>query len=101
MVPGSWTHLPILDMQPCCSVFGNIDGTVEIAGDVVERWPKALKERQELHPELSDLITKLLRHAHATLWLESGARAKVVQDNLSLSNNSLIVNTYSHVIPTM
>ncbi len=46
-------------------------------------------------------LIKGLRHTHATLLLESGAHAKVVQERLEHSNISTTMNIYSHVTPTM
>lgn len=88
-------------VQPDCYVFGNVDGTVRNPGDVGERWSKTLKKCQEINPELTDLTIKGLRHTHATLLLESGAHAKVVQERLGHSNISTTMNIYSHVTPTM
>lgn len=88
-------------VQPDCYVFGNIDGTVRNPGDVGERWSKTLKKCQEINPELTNLTIKGLRHTHATLLLESGAHAKVVQERLGHSNISTTMNIYSHVTPTM
>lgn len=88
-------------VQPDCYVFGNIDGTVRNPGDVGERWSKTLKKCQEINPELTDLTIKGLRHTRATLLLESGAHAKVVQERLGHSNISTTMNIYSHVTPTM
>ncbi len=88
-------------VQPDCYVFGNIDGSVRNPGDVGGRWSKTLKKAQEVHPELSALTIKGLRHTHATLMLESGAHAKVVQERLGHSNISTTMNIYSHVTPTM
>lgn len=88
-------------VQPECFVFGNIDGTVRNPGDVGGRWSKTLKKAQEANPALSDLTIKGLRHTHATLMLESGVHAKVVQERLGHSNISTTMNIYSHVTPTM
>jgi integrase len=88
-------------VQPDCYLFGTIDGTVRNPGDVGERWSRTLKRAQGLHPELSNLTIKGLRHTHATLLLESGAHAKVVQERLGHSNISTTMNIYSHVTPTM
>lgn len=88
-------------VQPDAFVFGNIDGTVRNPGDVGERWSKTLKKAQELNSELTDLTIKGLRHTHATLMLESGVHAKVVQERLGHSNIATTMNIYSHVTPTM
>lgn len=88
-------------IQPDAFVFGNIDGTVRNPGDVGERWGKTLKKAQLVHPELTALTIKGLRHTHATLLLESGANPKVVQERLGHSNIATTMNVYSHVTPTM
>lgn len=82
-------------------VFGNLDGTVRNPGDVGERFTRTLKKIQEDLPGLPDLTIKGLRHTHATLMLESGIHAKVVQERLGHSNISTTLNIYSHVTPTM
>jgi integrase len=94
-------QLGLSAVQPDAFVFGNIDGTVRNPGDVGERWGKTLKKAQLVHPELTDLTIKGLRHTHATLLLESGAHAKVVQERLGHSNIATTMNIYSHVTPTM
>jgi integrase len=94
-------QLGLSAVQPDAYVFGNIDGTVRNPGDVGERWGKTLKKAQLVHPELTDLTIKGLRHTHATLLLESGAHAKVVQERLGHSNIATTMNIYSHVTPTM
>lgn len=82
-------------------VFGNIDGSVRNPGDVGERWGRTVKKAQMLYPDLSDLTIKGLRHTHATLLLESGVHAKVVQERLGHSTITTTLNIYSHVTPTM
>lgn len=42
-----------------------------------------------------------LRHTFATLWLESGEHAKILQEVLGHSRISLTLDTYSHVVPHM
>lgn len=82
-------------------IFGNIDGTVRNPGDVGERFARAIKKAQEALPGLPHMTIKGLRHTHATLLLESGAPAKVVQERLGHSNIQTTMNIYSHVTPTM
>jgi integrase len=94
-------RLGLSAVQPDSYIFGNIDGSVRNPGDVGERWGKTLKKAQQDFPELTDLTIKGLRHTHATLLLESGAHAKVVQERLGHSNISTTMNIYSHVTPTM
>jgi integrase len=94
-------RLGLSAVQPDSYIFGNIDGSVRNPGDVGERWGKTLKKAQRDFPELTDLTIKGLRHTHATLLLESGAHAKVVQERLGHSNISTTMNIYSHVTPTM
>lgn len=95
------SRLGLEAVQADSFVFGNLDGTVRNPGDVGERWSKTLRKAQEVHPDLSDLTIKGLRHTHATLMLESGAHAKVVQERLGHSNIATTMNIYSHVTPTM
>jgi len=42
-----------------------------------------------------------LRHTHATMLLESGAHPRVVQDRLGHTQVSVVLDTYSHVAPSM
>lgn len=82
-------------------VFGNLDGTVRNPGDVGERFSRTVKKAQIAISALSDLTLKGLRHTHATLMLESGIHAKIVQERLGHSNITTTLNIYSHVTPTM
>lgn len=86
---------------PDAFVFGNLDGTVRNPGDVGERFSRTVKKAQQELPTLPDLTIKGLRHTHATLMLESGIHAKVVQERLGHSNITTTLNIYSHVTPTM
>jgi integrase len=52
-------------------------------------------------PKLTRITLKGLRHTHATLLLQSGISAKVVQERLGHSNIATILNIYSHVTPTI
>jgi integrase len=86
---------------PDAFVFGNLDGSVRNPGDVGERFTRTVKKAQQVIPNLPDLTIKGLRHTHATLMLESGIHAKVVQERLGHSNITTTLNIYSHVTPTM
>jgi integrase len=95
------SQLGIQFVQAEAFVFGNLDGTVRNPGDVGERFSRTVKKAQMVMPDLSALTLKGLRHTHATLMLESGAHAKVVQERLGHSNITTTMNIYSHVTPTM
>jgi integrase len=82
-------------------VFGNLDGSVRNPGDIGEKWSKTLKKAQAEIPGLSHLTIKGIRHTHATLLLEAGVSAKVVQERLGHSNISTTLDIYSHVTPTL
>jgi integrase len=88
-------------VQADAFVFGNLDGTVRNPGDVGERFSRTVKKAQIAMSSLSDLTLKGLRHTHATLMLESGIHAKIVQERLGHSNITTTLNIYSHVTPTM
>ncbi|WP_296632475.1 site-specific integrase [Rhodoluna sp.] len=82
-------------------VFGNLDGTVRNPGDIGEKWSKTLKKAQAEIPDLSHLTIKGIRHTHATLLMEAGVSAKVVQERLGHSNISTTLDIYAHVTPTL
>jgi integrase len=82
-------------------IFGNLDGTVRNPGDIGEKWSKTLKKAQSEIEGLSHLTIKGIRHTHATLMLEAGVSAKVVQERLGHSNISTTLDIYSHVTPTL
>ena len=42
-----------------------------------------------------------LRHTHATMLLEASVHPKVVQERLGHSQISVVLDTYSHALPTM
>jgi integrase len=42
-----------------------------------------------------------LRHTHATMALQAGVPAKVVQERLGHSSVKITLDTYSHVLPNM
>lgn len=82
-------------------VFGNLDGSVRNPGDIGEKWSKTLKKAQAEIPGLSHLTIKGIRHTHATLLMEAGVSAKVVQERLGHSNISTTLDIYSHVTQTL
>lgn len=82
-------------------VFGNLDGSVRNPGDITAKWSMRLKKATKAHPDLTHLTIKGIRHTHATLLLESGTNAKVVQERLGHSDISTTLNIYSHVTQTM
>ena len=88
-------------IRPESFVFGTLDGTVRNPADVGERWSRTVRRCQVYLPDLGPLTIKGLRHTHATLLLESGVHAKVVQERLGHSNVTTTLNIYAHVTPTM
>ena len=88
-------------IRPESFVFGTLDGTVRNPADVGERWSRTVRRCQAEFPDLGSLTIKGLRHTHATLLLESGVHAKVVQERLGHSNVTTTLNIYAHVTPTM
>lgn len=93
--------LGIQFVQADSFVFGNLDGSVRNPGDVGERFSRTVKKAKAELADLSSLTIKGLRHTHATLMLESGIHAKVVQERLGHSDITTTLNIYSHVTPTM
>lgn len=82
-------------------IFGNLDGSVRNPGDIGEKWSKTLKKAQKELPNLGHLTIKGMRHTHATLLLEAGVAAKVVQERLGHSNISTTLDIYAHVTETL
>jgi integrase len=82
-------------------VFGNLDGSVRNPGDIGEKWAKTLVKAQVNIPGLRHLTIKGIRHTHATLLMEAGVSAKVVQERLGHSNISTTLDIYAHVTPTL
>ena len=82
-------------------VFGNLDGSVRNPGDIGEKWSKTLKKAQADLPNLGHLTIKGMRHTHATLLLEAGVPAKVVQERLGHSNIATTLGIYAHVTETL
>lgn len=81
--------------------FGNLAGGVRSPNEVGRRWSYRVKAAQEAGVSLPRLTLKGLRHTHATLLLELGEHAKVVQERLGHADISTTMNIYSHVTPTM
>lgn len=50
---------------------------------------------------ITDVTFHELRHTHATLCLENGVNAKVIQERLGHSSIDVTLNRYSHVTKTM
>lgn len=66
--------------------------------------PERMTRWFEAHARASGLpLIRLhdLRHTHATLALQAGVHAKVVQERLGHSSISITLDTYSHAIPAM
>ncbi len=57
--------------------------------------------RHVLAAELPVIRLHDLRHTHATLALQAGVHAKVVQERLGHANIAITLDTYSHVIPAL
>jgi integrase len=88
-------------VAPDAYIFGTLDGSVRNPGDVGERWSKTIAKALVEVPELHPLTIKGMRHSHATLLIESGAKMKAVQERLGHSNITTTMNIYSHVTEHM
>lgn len=84
-------------------VFGDINGKLYTPKNITARWDVRVKAAQRTLwlKALPHLSIKGLRHTHATILLEGGTHAKVVQERLGHSNIATTMNIYSHVTPTM
>jgi len=84
-------------------VFGDVNGSLYTPKNITARWEVRVKaaQRSEHLRGLPHLSIKGLRHTHATILLEGGTHAKVVQERLGHSNIATTMNIYSHVTPTM
>lgn len=89
--------------KPGAWVFGTVDGEMHVPKNITARWDVRVKaaQRTDALAELPHLSIKGLRHTHATILLEIGTAAKVVQERLGHSNIATTMNIYSHVTPTM
>ncbi len=67
-------------------------------------WHSGLRRRHHLTLESADLPAVTLhglRHTHATLLLEIGTHAKVIQERLGHADAKTTMDTYAHVIHTL
>lgn len=62
---------------------------------------KINKEAKKDDARLPMLTIHALRHTHATLLLQQGQNAKVIQERLGHANISMTLSTYAHVLPNM
>lgn len=81
--------------RPSDIVFVNIVGKPISATNLTKRDFKALLARAGL----PNIRFHDLRHSHATLLLERGVNAKVVQDRLGHENVKTTLDLYAHVLP--
>jgi site-specific recombinase XerD len=77
-------------------VFTTTVGTPMDGIAVTRRFQAVLREAGLAHQRFHDL-----RHAYASLLLAQGVAPRVVMETLGLSQISLTLNTYSHVIPAL
>ena len=87
--------------RPDAYVFGNLSGEVRSPNEVGRRWTYRVAAAQAAGVDLPRITLKGLRHTHATLLLEIGVHAKIVQERLGHADISTTMNIYSHVTPTM
>ncbi|WP_248152131.1 tyrosine-type recombinase/integrase [Microbacterium aoyamense] len=81
--------------------FGNMSGELRAPNEISRRWVYRVATAQRAGIDVPRLTLKGLRHTHATLLLEAGTHAKVVQERLGHADISTTMNIYSHVTPTM
>lgn len=62
---------------------------------------KINKDAKKDDERLPVLTIHALRHTHATLLLQQGQNAKVIQERLGHANISMTLSTYAHVLPNM
>ncbi len=77
-------------------VFTVADGGPINPGNLLRNL-RALAKKAEIPP----LNIHALRHTHATLLLQQGQNAKVIQERLGHANISMTLSTYAHVLPDM
>jgi integrase len=84
-------------------IFGTENNELRVPNDVGARFAKAVEKAIKGLPkmQLPKFTLKTLRHTHATLLLEIGTHAKIVQERLGHSNIGVTMDIYSHVTPTM
>ncbi len=92
-------HLP--HVQPDAYVFSNMRGEIRSPNEISRRWGYRVGAARAAGVEIPPLTLKGLRHTHATLLLEVGTPAKVVQERLGHTDIATTMNIYSHVTPTM
>jgi integrase len=88
-------------VQPQSYIFSTVRNKLRTPNDTTARWSRLVARAQKDIPELPWLTLKGLRHTHATLLLQSGVSAKIVQERLGHSNIGTTLNTYTHVTPTI
>ena len=77
-------------------VFCKADGTYLDPEEFTRRFQRLLKKAGLPRVRLHDL-----RHLHATLLLQRGIPAKLVQERLGHSSITMTLDLYSHVTPEM
>ena len=88
-------------VKPEAYIFGTNDGDLRSPSSVTSLWSRRLTWLQQVHPEISRVNLKGLRHTHATILLEQGVSPKVIQERLGHTTITTTMNVYSHVTPTM
>lgn len=77
-------------------VIHKANGTPYRPDAMTKKWERFLVQHNLPHIRLHDL-----RHTHATLLIQAGVSAKVVQQRLGHSDVTITLNTYTHVMPDM
>ena len=88
-------------VKPDAYIFSTDDGNLRSPSSVTSLWARRLTWLQQVHPEISRVDLKGLRHTHATILLEQGVSPKVIQERLGHTTITTTMNVYSHVTPTM